>query len=72
MSNSTDEESDVETAARRHLTETEQQQKKRIEKNGRSTNPTTNGVLDTTENSSQQRTKIYSRRYAMLTMLGKI
>uniref|UniRef100_A0A915M0T1 Major facilitator superfamily (MFS) profile domain-containing protein n=1 Tax=Meloidogyne javanica TaxID=6303 RepID=A0A915M0T1_MELJA len=68
MSNSTDEESDIETAARRHLTETEQQQKKRIEKNGRSNNPTTNGVLDTTENSSQQRTKIYSRRYAMLTM----
>nr|CAD2147390.1 unnamed protein product [Meloidogyne enterolobii] len=65
---STDEESDIETAAKRHLTETEQQQKKRIEKNGRSTNPTTNGVLDTTENSSQQRTKIYSRRYAMLTM----
>nr|CAD2169237.1 unnamed protein product [Meloidogyne enterolobii] len=65
---STDEESDIETAARRHLTETEQQQKKRTEKNGRSTNPTTNGVLDTTENSSQQRTKIYSRRYAMLTM----
>uniref|UniRef100_A0A915NSE7 MFS domain-containing protein n=1 Tax=Meloidogyne floridensis TaxID=298350 RepID=A0A915NSE7_9BILA len=70
MSNSTDEESDVETAAKRHLTETEQQQKKRIEKNGRSNNPNTvtNGVLDTTENSSQQRTKIYSRRYAMLTM----
>lgn len=68
MSNSTDEESDVETAVKRHLTETEQQhqEKKRTEKNGGRSN-TVNSV--TTENSStQQRTKIYSRRYAMLSM----
>ena len=72
MSTSTDEDSDLEAEAKRRLTETEQQQKKRTEKNGRSS---VNCVMDNTEHSSinnLQRTKIYSRRYAMLAMLEKL